>query len=89
MAADEGSGRTAEPAYTIVGFYGDNAQPYVTVVYTFNGPEAALDLAHEACADDNDMTVAEVDLEILAIFHGEPVLVDFDVAARSASGKEV
>lgn len=68
-----------EPAYTIAGFYGDNVQPYTVTVFTFNGPEAALDLAHKACAEANDTTVDDVDLVIVAIFAGEPRLIDFDV----------
>lgn len=71
---------TPEPAYTIAGFYGNNVmQPYTVTVYTHNGPEAALTLAHEACADAVDATVDEVDLVIVAVFAGEPELVDFDV----------
>jgi hypothetical protein len=75
----EECGPDPEPAYTIAGFYGDNVQPYTVTVYTHNGPEAALDLAHSACAEANDATVDEVDLVIVAIFAGEPELIDFDV----------
>lgn len=70
----------AEPAYTVVGYYRDNNQPYTTTVYTHNGPEAALDLAHKTCAEDNDPTGEgeAPELEILALFAGELELVDFD-----------
>lgn len=72
-------GRGAEPAYTAVGTYGEGAQPYITTVYTWNGPEAAMKLAHEACAADNDASVDEgPGLRLVALFQGDPELVDFD-----------
>lgn len=82
MNASDGLGGPpvgGEPAYTVVGLYGDNVQPYTVTVYTHNGPEAALTLAHAACADANDATADEIDLLVVAIFAGEPVLIDFDV----------
>jgi DNA processing protein len=66
--------REAEPAYTAVGLYQDNRQPYLTTVYTFNGPQAALELAQAACAEENDGE----EVEIVALFEGEPRPVAFD-----------
>lgn len=65
-----------EPAFTVCGYYGENEQIFTTVVYTTSGPEKALNLAHEACAIEQG--VADADLRIVAIFHGEPELVNFD-----------
>jgi len=65
----------AEPAYTVVGHYGQGHIPYVTTVHTYNGPEAALDLAHKAFEAHE---VGDLELQIVSLFHGEPRLVDFD-----------
>lgn len=64
-----------EPAYTISGYSGDHlAKPFTVTVYTHNGPEAALTLAHTAYADAEE----EGELQIVAIFAGEAELIDFD-----------
>jgi hypothetical protein len=73
------------PAYTVVGCRGRGGAPYVTTVRTDDGPEVALDLAHEAFAKDRSPDVEEVELEIVAIFHGEPGLVDFDAPVPPAA----
>src|SRR6476469_1931340 len=75
------SGPNVEPAYTIVGTHGEGGEQYVVTVYTYNGPEAALTLAHEAYAEQVSSHSGELDppeLQIVAIFAGEPQLVDLD-----------
>ncbi len=70
-----------EPAYTVVGTHDDGGEPYVVTVYTHNGPEAALKLAHEAHSEKVSAHSGELDppeLQVVAIFAGEPPLVDFD-----------
>jgi hypothetical protein len=69
--------RAAKPSYTVVGCRDRGGSPYVTVVRTDDGPEAALDLAHDDFEEDRHHD-GHVELEIVAIFHGEPELVDFD-----------
>ncbi|HVX32808.1 MAG TPA: hypothetical protein VHA80_06660 [Solirubrobacterales bacterium] len=64
-------------AYTVVGCRGRGGAPYVTTVRTSDGPEAALDLAHQDFEEDRCDEV-DVELEIVAIFHGGPELVGFD-----------
>lgn len=66
-----------EPAYTIVGRYRDNDQTYIATVYTHEGPKAAATLGRNACAEEGEMLASELDLDIVAIFEGEPT-----VAAR-------
>lgn len=71
----EEAGPPVEPAYTIAGYSGDHlAKPFTVTVYTHNGPEAALTLAHTAYADDEQ----EGELQIVAVFAGEATLIDFD-----------
>lgn len=74
--ADEARGRAAEPAYTIVGCTGLLTEPYTVVVYTHNGPEAAMSLAHEAHGRERR---DRGELNIVAIFAGESKLIDFDL----------
>ncbi len=79
MAKHISDGLGGEPPYTAVGTIGENGPPYVTTVYTWNGPEAAMKLAHEVCAADNGRSVDDgPELQLVALFHGEPELVDFD-----------
>jgi hypothetical protein len=68
-------GSAREPAYTVVGFYGDGHLPYVTTVHTDDGPEAALDLGHKAFEAEG---AGGLELQIMELFHDEPRLVDFD-----------
>jgi ketosteroid isomerase-like protein len=71
-----------EPAYTVVGTYDEGGPPYTVVVYTHNGPETAMRLAHEAYSEQVSAHSGELDppeLHIVAIFAGEPRLIDFDV----------
>lgn len=65
----------AEPAYTVVGRYRDNDQTYIVTVYTRGGIKAAAQLAREACAD-------ELDLDIVAIFDGEPTVAAYGDGAE-------
>lgn len=70
-----------EPAYTVVGTYGEGGGPYTVTVYTHNGPEAALTLAHEAYAERVSAHTGEQDppeLQVVAIFADQPRLIDFD-----------
>lgn len=75
-----GDGFGGEPPYTAVGTVGSgDGPPYVVTVYTYDGPEAAMKLAQETCAADNGPSVEDgPELQLLALFHGEPELVDFD-----------
>ena len=66
----------SEPSYTVVGTYSAGL-PFVTTVFTHNGPEAALDLAHAAFAAREKAEPTE-EMQIAAIFAGEPKLIDFD-----------
>ena len=63
-----------EPAYTVVGERWER-QPWSVVVFTHNGPEAALDLAHAAYAEQFNGDELK---EVTAILAGEAKLVDFD-----------
>lgn len=64
--------RTAEPAYTVIGIYRANdGERYATTVYTHNGPEAAEQLAQEACREDNRAETGEDLIEIAAVIEGE------------------
>lgn len=64
-----------EPAYTVTGCSdSDVAKPYTVTVYTHNGPEAALTLAHSAYAESE----GEGELQVIAVFAGEARLIDFD-----------
>jgi hypothetical protein len=68
----------AEPAYTVIAVYldGDDFhQRYATTVYTHNGPEAAEQLAQQACREDNDHDTGEDLLEIAAVIRGEVAVV--------------
>jgi hypothetical protein len=65
----------AEPAYTVTGCRNsDVANPYTVTVYTHNGPESALTLAHAAYAESG----GEGELQVVALFAGEVRLIDFD-----------
>lgn len=79
-------GRPAERIYTVVGRRGTHGEPYVAAVRTSDGPEVALDLAHEAFAEDSPQR-GDVEFEIAAIFHGEPELVDFDSPEPGGAGE--
>ena len=81
--ATEASAPLTVPAYTVVGCRGRGGAPYVTTVRTAEGPEAALDLAHDDFEEDRGR---EVELEVVAIFHGAPGLVDFDAPEIGAKG---
>jgi hypothetical protein len=85
--AGQGDGGPTPPpvrAYTVVGCRGRGGAPYVTTVRTADGPEVALDLAHDDFEEDRPRD-REVELEIVAIFHGEPELVDFDSPEPTAA----
>lgn len=73
--ADEQRERFAEPAYTVVGTSGKGGPPYTVTVYTRNGPEAAMTLAHEAHGRERG---DKGELQLVAIFADEPKLIDFD-----------
>ncbi|HXR30591.1 MAG TPA: hypothetical protein VN752_05580 [Solirubrobacterales bacterium] len=64
-----------EPAYTVIGRYRDNDQTYIVTVYTYNGTKAAAKLAREACSEESEIPLDELDLDIVAIFEGEPAVV--------------
>jgi hypothetical protein len=59
-----------EPAYTVVGRYGDNDQTYITTVYT-QEPSGVPALARRVCSEESEIPLAELDLDIVAIFEGE------------------
>jgi hypothetical protein len=68
----------AEPAYTVIAVYldGDDIHwRYATTVYTHNGPEAAEQLAQQACREDNDHDTGDDLLEIAAVIRGEVAVV--------------
>lgn len=65
--------REGEPAYTVVGRYRDNGQTYITTVYT-QEPSGVPALARWVCSEDNEIPLAELDLDIVAIFEGEPAV---------------
>jgi hypothetical protein len=73
-----------KPSYTVVGCRGRGGAPYVTIVSTDDGPEAALELAHDDFEEDRHHD-GQVELEIVAIFHGEPELVDFDAPSSAVA----
>lgn len=68
--------REGEPAYTVVGRYRDNDQTYITTVYTLE-PSGVPALVRRVCSEESEIPLAELDLDIVAIFEGEPA-----VAAR-------
>ncbi len=79
----------SEPAYTIVGTHGERGAPYTVTVYTHNGPDAALTLAHAAYAERVSAHAGEQDppeLQPVAIFGGEPRLIDFDQPETGPKG---
>lgn len=72
-------GLGGEPAYTAVGTYGEDDTPFVATVYTVNGPEAAMKLAHEAWGAETGASAGKgSELQLVALFEGDSELVDFD-----------
>lgn len=72
-------GLGGKPPYTAVGTYGDSHLPYVTTVHTNDGHKDAMKLVQDACAADIGTPVQEgFELRLVALFHGEPELVDLD-----------
>lgn len=63
-----------DPAYTVVGRYRDNDQTYITTVYTCE-PSDVPALARRACAEEAGIPLEELELDIVAIFEGEPKIV--------------
>jgi hypothetical protein len=72
---DECRDAEGEPAYTVVGRYGDG-QTYITTVYTHEA-DGVPTLTRRACSEESEIPLDELDLEIVAVFEGEP-----DVIAR-------
>jgi hypothetical protein len=73
-----------DPAYTLVGTSGEAGRPYVVTVYTRNGPEAAMTLAHQAFAERVSAHAGELDppqLQLAAILADaeQARLIDFDL----------
>jgi hypothetical protein len=64
-----------EPAYSLLGRYEGKAVS--VAVYTFNGPEAALDLAQDAWGEQLEIRITE-SVEVVAIAAGEVQWIDFD-----------
>jgi len=60
---------THGPTYTVIGRYGDD-QTYIATVYTHLGLKAVAKLARKACAEESDIPLDELDLEIVAVFYG-------------------
>lgn len=63
--------REGEPAYTLVGRYRDNDQTWIETIYT-REPSGIPALARRVCAEAAEMPVDELDLDIVAVFEGEP-----------------
>jgi hypothetical protein len=69
-----GAPEVSEPAYTVVGRYRDNGQAWIETIYT-REPDGIEALARSVCAENNQVVQDELDLEILAVFAGEPAIV--------------
>lgn len=69
----EEAGPEPEPAYTVVGRYRDNDQTWIETIYT-REPSGLPALARRVCAEAAEMPVDELDLDIVAIFEGEPAV---------------
>ncbi len=74
LTESDGSEPKGEPAYTVLGRYRDNEQTYITTVYTTE-PSGIAALARQACSEESDIPLDELDLEIVAVFEGEPEVV--------------
>lgn len=78
----EDAPQVPQPAtYTVVGTHDEGGAPYVVSVRTDAGPEAALKLAHLKHSEKVSAHSGELDppeLQVIALFAGEPSLIDFD-----------
>ena len=88
----EGVTPRTDPAYTVVGTYGEAGVPYVVTVHTRNGPEAAMTLAHQAFAERVSAHAGELDppqLRLVAILADaeRARLIDFDLPETWPKGK--
>lgn len=73
VICDECRDAEGEPAYTVVGRYGDG-QTYITTVYTHEADSVPA-LARRACSEESEIPLNELDLEIVAVFDGEPEVI--------------
>lgn len=69
--AEERAERSAEPAWTVIGLYRDEAGGrFAETFYTHNGPSAAEELARSWASEQGE-DVAPADVVIAAVIAGE------------------
>jgi hypothetical protein len=62
--------RTVEPGYTVLAVYEETGQPYANDVYTWNGVEAAEEIAQRVCREENEAETGDDLLTIVGVVEG-------------------